>query len=171
MTLISKILPIRLATPRTLLKSVLIQQGLQLLLICVSLVLSGVPGFWTSLGVSIRVFIDISQLQAILSKWPTAVMREDLACHDEVTRIAFCEQSIKFSFTHSRSFHGFQFPKPSPIGFVPQIHAPMFDCGFEDRRVIEICDAIKNDWTTVCFHSPAWAYVLFRDLDFWRISE
>jgi hypothetical protein len=25
----------------------------------------------------------------------------------------------------------------------------MFDCGFDDRRVVEICDAIKNGWTTV----------------------
>ena len=101
------------------------------------------------------IFIDISQLHAILAKWPAAMIREDLACHDEVTRVAFCEQSVKFSFTHSRSFQGVQFVEPSPIGFVPQIHAPMFDCGFEDSKVVEICDAIKKSWTTVCFYPPA----------------
>jgi hypothetical protein len=101
------------------------------------------------------IFIDISQLQAILSQRPAEMTREDLACHDEATRVAFCEQSVKFSLTHSRSLKGVQLVESSPIGFVPQIHVPMFDCGFEDGRVIEICDAIKNGWTTVCFHPPA----------------
>lgn len=103
----------------------------------------------------VSILIDISQLHAILSKWPAEMIREGEACHDEVTHVAFCEQSVKFSFTHTRSFHGVQFVEPSPIGFVPQVYAPMFDCGFEDRRVVEICNAIKNGWTTVCFHPPA----------------
>jgi hypothetical protein len=88
------------------------------------------------------------------------MIREDLACHDEATCVAFCEQSVKFPFTHSRSLQGVQFVEPSPIRFIAQIHVPMFDCGFEDRtrRVVEICDAIKKGWwTTVCqfFHPPA----------------
>jgi hypothetical protein len=91
------------------------------------------------------IFINISQLQAIISKRPAAMIREDLACHDEPTRVALCEQSVKFFFTHSRSLQGVQFVEPSPIGFVPQIHAlVMFDSGFEDGRVVEICDAIKK---------------------------
>ena len=90
------------------------------------------------------IFIDISRLPAIFSKQPAAMIREDLACHDEATRVAFCEQSVKFSFTQSRSLQSVQFIEPSPIGFVPQIHAFTFDCGFEDRRVVEICDAIKK---------------------------
>ena len=84
------------------------------------------------------------------------MIQEDPACHDEATHVAFCKQSIKSSFTHSQSFQGVQFFEPLPIGFVPQIHTPMFDCGFEDRGVVEICDVIKNDWTMVCcFHPPA----------------
>jgi hypothetical protein len=117
-------------------------------LICISLIL---PGF---LGLSLG--IHISQLQAILSKWPAAMIREDEACHDEATRVAFCEQSVKIFFTYSRPFQSVQFVEPSPIGLVPQIHALVFDCGF-DSRVVEICDAIKNgsSWTTAHFHPPA----------------
>ena len=117
------------------------------------------------------IFIDISQLHTILSKWPAAMIREDLVCHDKVTHVAFCEQSVKFYFTHSQSFQSVQFVEPLPISFEPQIHMPMFDCGSKDSRVVEICDAIKNGWTMVCFHPPAWAYVLFSDLGFWQISE
>jgi|SRR5271169_3413070 len=72
------------------------------------------------------------------------MIREDVACHDEATCVAFCEESVKFSFTHPRSLQGVQFIEPSPICFIPQIHAPTFDCGFGDRRVVEICSAIQK---------------------------
>ena len=35
------------------------------------------------------IFIDISQLHTILSKWPAAMIREDLVCHDKVTCVTF----------------------------------------------------------------------------------
>ena len=59
------------------------------------------------------------------------------------------QQSIKFFFTHSWSLQGVQFVEPSPIGFISQIHTPLLECGFNNRRVVEICDAIKNSKTTV----------------------
>ena len=102
-------------------------------------------------------FINISQLSAILSKWLAVVIWEGEACHDEATCVAFGEQSVKFSFAHSWSFHGVQFVEPSPISIIPQIHTPRFDCGigFEDSRIVEIWNAIKNSCTGYVFtHLP-----------------
>ena len=117
--------------------------------ICVSLVLSGLTGF--SLG------FNLHRHQS------TPHHPLQVACSNGLGRLGMSWQGYtcrilrtvcKILFRWLPVFHGVQFVEPSPIGFIPQIHAPMFDCGSEVMRVVEICGAnhvFQNSRTTVCF--------------------